>query len=59
MSGTNIRSRDTGCTQALPNEHAQNKTKKMTSAPSEVSDQPGHLPRLISLHCLHAETLGL
>ena len=30
----------------------------MTFAPSEDSDQPGHLPRLISLCCPHEETLG-
>ena len=27
-------------------------------APSEDSDQPGHLPSLISLRCPHEETLG-
>ena len=30
------------------------KTNKMACAPSEDSDQPGHLP---SLRCLHEETL--
>ena len=30
---------------------------KMTCAPSEDSDQPGHLPSLISLHCPHEESL--
>ena len=30
----------------------------MTSAPSEDSDQPGHLPSLISPRCPHDETLG-
>ena len=31
----------------------------MACAPSEDSDQPGHLPSLISLRCLHEESLGL
>ena len=30
----------------------------MTCAPSEDSDQPGHPPSMISLHCPHEETLG-
>ena len=30
----------------------QDKTNKMTKAPSEDSDQPGHPPSLISLHCV-------
>ena len=30
----------------------------MTCAPSEHSDQPGHMPSLISLRCLHEETTG-
>ena len=30
----------------------------MTLAPSEDSDQPGHLPSLISLRCPHEETTG-
>ena len=34
------------------------KTNKMECAPSEHSDQPGHPPSLISLRCLHEETLG-
>ena len=34
------------------------KTNKLTCAPSEDSDQPGHPPSLISLCCLHEETLG-
>ena len=34
------------------------KTSNMTCAPSEDSDQSGHLPNLISLHCPHEETLG-
>ena len=33
-------------------------TNKMTSVPSEDSDQPGHPPSLISLRCPHEETLG-
>ena len=39
-------------------EPEHDKTYKITSAPSEDSDQPGHLPSLISLHCLHEEALG-
>ena len=34
------------------------KTYKMTCAPNENSDQPGHLPSLISLRCPHEESLG-
>ena len=34
------------------------KTNKMICVPSKDSDQPGHLPSLISLRCLHEETLG-
>ena len=34
------------------------KTSKMTGAPSEESDQPGHLPSLISFCCSHTERLG-
>ena len=30
----------------------------MTCAPSEDSDQPGHLPSLTSLCCTHEETMG-
>ena len=33
------------------NELPYDKTNKMTSAPRENSDQPRHLPSLISLHC--------
>ena len=33
-------------------------TNKMTCTPSEVSDQPGLLPSLISLRCPHEETWG-
>ena len=36
-------------------EPVHDKTNKMTSAPSEDSDQPGHPPRLISHCCLHEE----
>ena len=39
----------------LPHE----KTNKMTQAPSEDSDQPGHPPSLISLRCPQEESLGL
>ena len=42
----------------LPNEPPHDKTNKMTCAPSEDSDQPGHLPSLISLRCPHEESLG-
>ena len=31
---------------------------KPTNEPSKASDQPGHPPSLISLRCLHEETLG-
>ena len=34
------------------------KTNKMACVPSEDSDQPGHLPSLISLRCPHEESLG-
>ena len=37
------------------NELAHDKTNKMVCAPSEDSDQPGHL---ISLRCPHKESLG-
>ena len=33
------------------------KPTKMASAPSEDSDQPGHPPSLLSLRCLHDESL--
>ena len=39
-------------------EAQHDKSNKMTRAPSEDSYQPGHLHCLISLHCLHEETLG-
>ena len=38
-------------------EPQNDKTNKMTCAPSKDSDQPGHSPSLISLHCPHEETL--
>ena len=31
---------------------------KMTCAPSADSDQPRHMPSLISFHSLHVETLA-
>ena len=34
------------------------KTNKMTCAPSEDTDQPGHPPSLNSLHCQHEEAEG-
>ena len=40
-------------------EFTNEQTNKMTCAPSEDSDQPGHPPSLISLRCPHKETLGL
>ena len=41
------------------NESQHDKTNKMTCAPSEDSDQPGHPTSLIkSLHCPHEESLG-
>ena len=39
-------------------EPGHDKTYKMTCAPNEDSDQPGHQPSLISLRCPHEETLG-
>ena len=36
-------------------ESHRDKTNKMVCASSEDSDQPGHLPSLISLCCLHEE----
>ena len=39
-------------------EPAHDKTNKMACAPCEDSDQPGHQPSLISLHCPHEESLG-
>ena len=48
-------------------EPPHDKTNKMACAPSEdsdqpghhaQSDQPGHLPSLISLRCPHEESLG-
>ena len=40
-------------------EPPHDKTNKMECAPSEGSDQPGHLPSLISLRCPYEESLGL
>ena len=40
-------------------EFTNEQTNKMTCAPSEDSDQPGHPPSLISLRCPLKETLGL
>ena len=46
---------ETECVQyELPND----KTNKMTCAPSEDTDQPGHPLSLISLRCPHKEALG-
>ena len=39
-------------------EPQNDKTNKMTCAPSEGSDQPRHLPYLVSLCCPLGETLG-
>ena len=39
-------------------EPEHDKMNKMTCAPDEDSDQPGHLPSLISLRCPHEEALG-
>ena len=39
-------------------EPADDKTNKMTYAPSEDSDQPGQWPSLICLRCPHEESLG-
>ena len=40
------------------NEPHHDKANKMACAPSEDSDQPGHLPSLISLRCPHEESWG-
>ena len=40
-------------------EPPHNKTNKMICAPGEDSDQPGHPPSLIRVHCPHEETLVL
>ena len=40
------------------NEPQHDKINKLTCAPSKDSDQTGHPPSLISLHCPHEETLG-
>ena len=39
------------------NEPRHDKTNKMAVRPAKT-DQPGHLPSLISLCCPHEETLG-
>ena len=39
-------------------EPLNDKTNKMTCAPSKDADQPGHPPSLISLSCPHEEALG-
>ena len=39
-------------------EPQHDKTHKMTYAPNKDTDQPGHLPSLISLRCPHKEALG-
>ena len=39
-------------------EPPHDKSIRMAGAPSEDSDQPGHPPSLISLHCPHEESLG-
>ena len=46
------------CQLSKTNELEHDETIKMICAPSEDSDQPGHLPSLISLRCLHEETMG-
>ena len=43
---------------SFTSEPQHDKTNKMACAPSEDSDQPGHLPSLISLRFPHEETLG-
>ena len=42
----------------LPFEPPYDKTNKMSCAPSEDSDQPGHPPSLTSLRCPYEETFG-
>ena len=39
-------------------EPEHDKTNKVACAPSEDSDQPGHLLSLVSLLCPHEESLG-
>ena len=39
-------------------EPPHDKINKMAYADSKESDQPGHLPSLISHHCSHEESLG-
>ena len=39
-------------------EPPHDKTNKMAYAPSKDSDQPGRPPSLMSLRCLHEESLG-
>ena len=39
-------------------EPEHDKTNKMTCSPGKDSDQPGHPPILITLHCPHEEALG-
>ena len=46
------------CLLSKTNELEHDKTIKMTCAPSEDSDQNGHLPSLISLRYLYEETMG-
>ena len=46
------------CHISRKNELPHDKTNKMACAPSEDSDQSGHPPSLISLCCLHEESLG-
>ena len=43
---------------SFSNEPPHDKTNKMACAPSEDSDQPGHLPSLISLRCPHEGSLS-
>ena len=40
------------------NEPPHDKTNKMACVPSKDSDQHGHPPSLISIRCLHEESLG-
>ena len=45
--------------QTMAKQMSQRKTYKMTCAPSEDLDQPGHPLSLIGLRCLHEESLVL
>ena len=57
---SDIRTRNQGVPQGKTrtNKPSQDKTNKMPCTHSKNSDQPGHLPNLISLRCPHKESLA-